>query len=303
MRKAVVRTTPLLKRIVDFFKTYRHYPNFPNGHFYSPITNADEVEEQELMLWPEELPTQILGVNLNEEVQLQHHQFIVESAASMPFKETKQEGFRYFLDNPQYSFSDGIVLHGFLNKYKPKRIIEVGAGYSSALMLDCNQHYFNHEIEFTFIEPFPKRLKGLLAAGDSTKHRILEKKVQQVKVQEFEKLESGDILFIDSSHVLKTGSDLYYLFFQVLPRLKKGVVVHIHDIFYPFEYPKEWAMHGRNWNELYFLHALLVNNQKLSILYFTDYIAQIHTNKLNQCPLMKKSRGGSIWLQIEDSNG
>ena len=96
--------------------------------------------------------------------------------------------------------------------------------------------------------------------------------VQNVKLIEFEKLEPNDLLFIDSSHISKIGSDLNYLLFEVLPSLKPGVIIHFHDILYPFEYPYEWIEKGIYWNEAYLLKAFLMHNKNYEILLFNDTV-------------------------------
>lgn len=298
MRKAVVRTTPWYKRVIHFFKYYKHYPNFPNGHFYSPVTDVQEVKEQESFLWQDRSPEDIKGIDFNESEQLRMLDQIRAFYDEIPFKGSPNSDYRYYFDNPQFSYADGIVLYGILRALKPKKVIEIGAGHSSALMLDVNEKFLDRKMLLSFIEPYPKRLEDQLKSDDYEAIEIINKRVQFVTLSEPEKLNSGDILFIDSSHVLKTGSDLQYLFFEWIPRLKSGVIIHIHDIFYPFEYPKEWALNGRNWNEIYFLRALLTNNDRLKILFFSDYIQQKHAAKLNSMPLYNKSRGGSIWLKV-----
>src|SRR5690606_33895195 len=101
-----------------------------------------------------------------------------------------------------------------------------------------------------------------------------------------------DILFVDSSHVLKTGSDVNHLLFQILPILKKGVLVHFHDIFYPFEYPKEWILSGRSWNEIYALRAFLTYNSNFKILLFSHFIHKKHSLAFGKMPLAYKNWGG-----------
>ncbi len=127
---------------------------------------------------------------------------------------------------------------------------------------------------------------------------ILEKGVQDVPLSVFECLEANDILFIDSTHVCKTGSDVNYLFFEVLPRLKPGVVVHVHDIFHPFEYPKRWVMEGRAWNEVYLLRAFLQFNSAFKVLLFANYLSTFHRESLVAAlPMCQGNFGGNIWLQ------
>lgn len=111
-------------------------------------------------------------------------------------------------------------------------------------------------------------------------------------------MEEGDVLFIDSIHVSKVGSDVNYLFFEISPRLKKGVYIHLHDIFYPFEYPKEWIFSGKVWNELYLLRAFLQNNYNYKILFFQNIMEKRHKDKfMEKWPLNAPIHGGSIWLQ------
>ena len=137
-------------------------------------------------------------------------------------------------------------MYALLRRYCPKRIIEVGSGFSSALMMDSNDRFLDGSIRFTFIEPYPERLRSLLTEQDNGCMELLQTVVQNVPCEPFASLERNDILFIDSSHVAKIGSDVSnYLVFEILPRLKPGVVVHVHDVMWPFEYPKEWLMEGR----------------------------------------------------------
>ena len=121
----------------------------------------------------------------------------------------------------------------------PKNIIEAGLGFSTAVALNTNQYYFNNKINLTCIEPYPKLLKSLLNRDDSL--TIKETKIQEVSLSEFQKLnENDDILFIDTSHISKVGSDVNYIIHEILPSLKSGVYIHIHDIHYPFEYRKDF---------------------------------------------------------------
>jgi hypothetical protein len=188
-----------------------------------------------------------------------------------------------------------------MRMYKPERIIEVGSGFSSAVMLDTNQLFFNNSLELTFIEPYPQdRLYGLLRAGDKNQVKIYEKGLQQTDPAIFGELNVNDILFIDSTHVSKTGSDVNHAFFNVLPLLKKGVLIHFHDIFYPFEYPEAWVMgsSGFGWNEAYTLRTFLMNNSDYEIVLFNTFMEYFHEDWFRQhMPLCLKNLGGSIWLR------
>ena len=105
------------------------------------------------------------------------------------------------------------------------------------------------------------------------------------------------ILFIDSTHVSKIGSDVNSLLFDILPKLNRGVYVHFHDVFYPFEYPQEWVYQGLAWNEAYILRAFLQHNDAFKIVFFNTYLELFYREKFeNSMPLCLKNPGGSIWL-------
>ena len=129
-------------------------------------------------------------------------------------------------------------------------------------------------------------------------HCLASQIFQNVPIDRFSALQAGDILFIDSSHVSKAGSDVNDLFFRVLPALTVGVVVHIHDILWPFEYPMEWLAEGRAWNEAYLLRAFLQYNPDWEVLYMNDYMGK-HQRRLveEKAPLMLVETGGSFWMR------
>jgi predicted O-methyltransferase YrrM len=207
---------------------------------------------------------------------------------------------RYYFNNDIYTYSDGIFLYSTIRKFQPKKIIEVGSGFSSALMMDTNDLFFNSSIELIFVEPYPDRLLSLFKAADHKKYTVIKKPVQDVPITLFEQLNENDILFIDSTHVSKTGSDVNFILFEILPILNKGVLIHFHDIFYPFEYPKEWVLNrkGFGWNEDYILRAFLSYNKSFEILAFNTFLEHYYEDWFQQeMPLCLINKGGSIWLR------
>jgi hypothetical protein len=184
-----------------------------------------------------------------------------------------------------------------INYFKPTRIIEIGSGFSSAVMLDTNQLFFNNQIDLTFIDPYPERLYSLMIEYDKKQTTVIETDVQLIPVDVFRKLKAGDILFVDSTHVTKTGSDVNYILFEILPILESGVLIHFHDVFYPFEYPKEWVYKGFNWNEDYILKAFLMYNDKFEIILFSEYLHKHHKDSFKDLPLSYKNTGGNLWIQ------
>lgn len=185
-----------------------------------------------------------------------------------------------------------------LRHLKPQRVIEIGSGYSSALMLDVNEMFLGHQVEFTFIEPFPKLLKSLVRTSDLEQSTLIDKPLHAVGQEIFGDLRSGDILFVDSTHVSKAGSDVNEIFFEILPSLEGGTYVHIHDIFFPFEYPEEWIRETRAWNENYLVRAFLTNNSNYEIILFNNFLG-IHCESALErlLPLAAGNSGGSLWLK------
>ncbi|MDZ7784588.1 MAG: class I SAM-dependent methyltransferase [Halioglobus sp.] len=159
----------------------------------------------------------------------------------MPFQDAPAPGLRYHFENEAYTYGDGILTYCMIRHLAPSKVIEVGSGFSSCLILDTNELFFNGAIETTFIEPYPQLLNSLITKEDAGSIKLIPERLQDVDTSVFDALHAGDILFIDSTHVSKIDSDVNYLFFEILPRLEKGVTIHFHDIFYPFEYPRWWV--------------------------------------------------------------
>jgi hypothetical protein len=241
---------------------------------------------------------EVPGVDLDEAGQLELLSQLAPYYRELDFPEQQQGRRRYWFENPAYSYSDAIFLHCMIRHSRPKRIIEVGSGHSSCMTLDTNEQHFGNRIQCTFIEPYPELLLSLLHPGDKERIEIVPTRVQDVGVDRFAALEAGDILFIDSTHVVKAGSDVNYLYFEVLPVLKPGVFVHIHDIFVSFQYPREWVFEGRQWTEDYLLRAFLMYNTCFRIKAFNTFLAVFHEEWFKrEMPLCLRNSGGSIWLQ------
>jgi hypothetical protein len=237
-------------------------------------------------------------VNLNEANQLRLYKELARFYPDFPFPKKPDGSSRYYYDNPYFGSEDAFTLFSMMRHFRPKRIIEVGSGYSSAVMLDTNERFLDKSVATVFIEPFPQRLHSLLREADSKQSTIIPSFVQDVDIKVFDSLEAGDVLFIDSSHIAKVGSDVVYLFFEVLPRLKAGVFVHFHDIFWPFEYPADWHENGFSFNEAYVLRAFLEFNSSFEIVFFNSWIAQTHQEEVaRSTPLLAGPHGVSIWLR------
>lgn len=293
---------PILNRFYQLFtKPYSLDPFLsfaPPGHFYSPIPDLKFVEKHKTTLFARQIK-EIPGVRVNGEEQSELIRQFSSYYGELPFKEYKSEGLRYYFENPFFSYGDAIILYSMLRHYRPQRVIEIGSGYSSAVMLDTNDLFFGKDIKITFVEPHPERLYSLLQTEEGTgKNKIILDMVQNVPLDLFATLKANDILFIDSSHVAKIGSDVVHLLANVLPSLNNGVIIHFHDIFWPFEYPEEWIREGRAWNEDYFIRAFLQFNHTFKIVFFNSYLAIHHMDVFQEyLPLFLRNTGGSLWIQ------
>ena len=271
----------------------------PAGHYYSPIVDPDDANVARILDNFDNLSlAPNAGIVLNEEEMLATLKRISSYYSEMPFQDDKSPGLRYYFRNGLFEQGDGTVYFGMLRDVKPKRVIEVGVGYSSCLLMDTNEKFFNGQIETTFIDPYPDTLQSLTADG-SFRGQLIQSKLQDVPLSLFEKLATGDILFIDSTHVSKMGSDVNHYMFRILPSLPPGVLIHIHDIFYPFEYSSEWIRkENRSWNEAYLLRAFLQFNSAFSVMYFNHYVYRAHKDVLSKAmPKCLENPGGSIWIR------
>jgi hypothetical protein len=278
-----------------FFKAWA-----PPGHFYSPLVDPKNGHVQEAVLAYNrgELP-ESGDIAVDEDLVLCWLDRLTRHYGSPAFPERSEKGWRFYLDNPEFAFGDAIVYSCMIQELRPKRIVEVGSGFSSCVAMDVNDRVFEAGIEIAVIDPYPNRLLRLLPPHDSYRGAIRKLPVQAAPIEWFEALEENDILFIDSSHVVKTGSDVNDYMFRILPRLRAGVCVHIHDIPYPFEYPPEWIVKdNRSWNEAYLLRAFLQYNRSFQIVYWNHFVYRRFCAALeSRMPLCLRNCGASIWLR------
>lgn len=196
------------------------------------------------------------------------------------------------LKNDYYTSPDAEILYSLTRMLKPKKIIEVGAGNSTLLFKEAI-HDERIATELVSIDPFPRR--EIRKFTD----RFLKARLESPEAKnELLTLEPGDFLFIDSSHEVKTGNDVVELFLNILPRLKPGVLIHIHDIFIPYEYPKEWIIQNRwPWNEQYFVQALLQGSEEYEVLWAGHYHQRTMPEFSKHFPLWRGKNASSLWLK------
>ena len=288
----------LTENIAPLQETVDRYGLWPPGHFYSPHPDLDAVERDRIRLFGDRVKP-LAGVDLGIDRQLELLDRLAPFSRDQPFSFEPDGRHRYYYDNIWFGPGDAIVYHCMLRHLRPSRVIEVGIGFSSAMLLDTNDEFLDNGCTATFIDPHPGRMLELLGSTDGHVNIIAEP-VQNVGQKVFSSLEAGDILFIDSSHVTKAGSDVNYLYFDVIPSLPSGVFVHVHDIFWPFEYPQAWVMEGRAWNEAYLLRAYLTANHDIEIIWFNNYLAQRYRDRISAAlSVWADNPGGSLWLRVK----
>jgi hypothetical protein len=271
---------------------------FSPGHFYSPIVNIEEVEIDSGRLFGRHRP---MSVNMNIEVQKEFFETLIKHSEYLPFSDEKTEGLRYYYNNTSYAFGDAFGYWGMLAHFRPSRIIEIGSGFTSALVLDAID-VLGLDTVCTFVDPYPDLLLRV-AAPIAQRHNLISDRVQTVDPTLVRSLGQGDILFIDSSHVVKTASDVHFELTELLPRLASGVVVHFHDVFDGFEYPKPWVVEAKqSWNEIYFLQVFLMNSREFEIIYFNDFFAKEFAADFKCLPpaishRIRLNPGGGLWLR------
>jgi methyltransferase family protein len=176
----------------------------------------------------------------------------------------------FFLDNGYFRGVDAELLYSVIRKHRPHHVIEIGSGFSTRLVARAIKDG-ELETKLTSIDPLPR------VSVDHSANEVIQRNVEDVDVEVItESLEAGDVLFIDSSHRVVTGGDVPYLFLEVVPRLKPGVLIHVHDVFFPFDYPEECVFQGWSWAEQYLVHAFLSFNDSFEILWPANYMWAFH---------------------------
>jgi len=202
----------------------------------------------------------------------------------------------YYFNNGMFGPMDAFVYYCMIRKFSPTKIIEVGSGFSTLIASKAATR--NNGGQIISIEPYPREF---LKKGLPYMTELIPTPVQKVPLENFKILKKDDILFIDSSHVSKINSDVNYLYLHVIPELNPGVIIHIHDFFLPFEYPREWIMkQKRFWNELYLVWAFLIGNSKYEILMANHFLTRLHRTEVDTSfSTISKFGGGSgsLWLR------
>ena len=282
------------KRRELFLNWERHGFHVTPVHFYEPIPDIQSLPET---LWSE--PSELVGIDMNDSMQLDllrnHFSKFRGEYETIPAEPPPGQLW-------PFHGTDVLVAYCMVRHFRPRRIIEVGSGFSSLVLGQAAAK--NKNSALICIDPFPNELIRKSNSVPALRS-LIETKVQDVDMEFFSQLESGDILFIDSSHTVKIGGDVNYLFLEILPRLKAGVIVHVHDIFFPFEYRRDWMLEEfRFWTEQYLLQAFLIFNSEFEVLMANSYLNHYHPRDLKAAfPNLRRWIGGSFWMRRQPIAG
>jgi hypothetical protein len=269
-------------------------------HYSEPIPDTRELPEE---LWTRQ--SELLGIQIKDQDILDRLSRFASryrrEYTTFPTNRT-DVSHQFYIRNGAFVSVDAEILYCIIREFKPHRVIEIGSGnttYLAAQAIEANrQENLLYNCNLTAIEPYPV---AVLKQGFPGLTQLIEKPIQSIPLPFFDALDDGDVLFIDSSHVAKIGSDVLYEYLEILPRLNKGVFVHVHDIFLPAEYPKAWIYSERRfWNEQYLFHAFLLFNNAFEIIWPGSYIHHKYPDKLEEAfPSYNRQNTvpGSFWIR------
>jgi hypothetical protein len=296
LSRFLAKVVPQCLHSADFHEIFRfwerHGFHVTPVHFYQPIPDTQSLPET---LW--DRPSELVGIDMNDAVQLDllrnHFPKFRGEYDQFPAEPITGPG-RFHFNNGLFDGTDALVAYCMIRHFQPRLIIEVGSGFSSLVAAEAIAK--NKGSALICIEPFPL---DFLRKGVPGLQSLIEKKVEDIDLEFFSQLHSGDILFIDSSHTVKIGGDVNYLFLEVLPRLKPGVIVHVHDIFFPFDYRRDWVMDEfRFWTEQYLLQGFLSFNSEFEVLMANGYLGHRYMEDLKATFTNSPWwGGGSFWMR------
>ena len=265
-------------------------------HYTQPIPDTRSLTPR---AWRESATA---GIDLREESQVALlEEFVRDYRAEYDRFPEEPDGdpAHYYLSNTQFGSVDAEIYHCMIRRFKPRRIFEIGSGFST--MISSGAARKNDQAggvtELVAFEPYPH---AVLRGGLPGLTKLVVARAQDIAIDTFRQLEPNDVLFIDSSHVIQIGSDVEYLFLEVLPQLRPGVLVHVHDIFLPAQYPKEWVLEKFIfWNEQYLLQAFLAFNDSFKTVWAGRFMSLRHPDLLARgfTSYRPGTAPGSYWIQ------
>jgi hypothetical protein len=264
--------------------------------YYQPLVNPRKHLQK-----PLDAPRVLPGIQWNVEEQLAllqqfHYQ---DELRAIPLEEKDAQPLAFYYNNPSLCAGDAEFLYNTIRHFKPRRVIEIGCGYSTRLAVQAEKKNQaenpEHACEHICIEPYE------MPWLEKMEVKVLRSKVEDIPLDTFSQLEAGDILFIDSSHIIRPQGDVLFEFLELLPLIKSGVLIHVHDVFSPRDYLHEWIVDRHcQWNEQYLLEAFLSFNSQFRIIGAVNMLKKDHPKALeDKCPTTARrpaDEPGSFWM-------
>jgi len=267
---------------------------FPiRDHYYEPLFRTDKLKT------PLDQPRALPGIDFRIEKQLALLDEFKYADELRGFPIEDQGNGEFFYHNQAFESGDAEILYSVVRHFKPTKIIEIGSGMSTLIAqsaLKANRLQDGKAFQHTCIEPYEHSWLSKLEVD------LIRQPVETMSLTIFEELKPNDILFIDSSHIIRPQGDVLFEYLQILPRLKPGVLVHVHDIFSPRDYLSEWIVEEvKLWNEQYLLEAFLSGNSDYQVLLSTNFLAENYSEKFAAaCPVYASEaehrEPGSFWI-------
>ncbi len=288
LRRYGLERLPLTRRALDLVRVLP-----VPFHYHEPAVNPRDLRYS----LGDERQLPALDLNVTEQLELLSRFHYGAELTGFPLRATEPRRFAYH--NGTFEVGDAELFYDMIRHFKPARILEIGSGFSTLIAREAiaqnNREHPDYSCDHVCVEPFEN--PWLERSGA----RIVRQRVEDVGVGLFDPLAEADILFIDSSHVIRPQSDVLFEYLELLPRLKRGVLVHIHDIFTPRDYPASWVLGKRRlWNEQYLLEAFLSFNSQYRVLAALNYLRHHHAAALaDACPMLVReptAEPGSFWM-------
>lgn len=270
---------------------------FPiRNHYYEPLF------DDRLISVPLDKDRNLPGIDMNKDGQLALLQRLCfgDELVALDLSEKGKNTNDFYIDNGSFGSGDAEFLYQFLRHIKPRKVLEIGSGNSTKiarLALNKNDIDTLYKCEHICIEPYEQPwLESLVGIN------VLRNPIENCSFDWSSELQSGDLLFVDSSHIIRPQGDVLKVYLEILPMLPKGVYVHIHDIFTPKDYLKSWLIDEvKFWNEQYLLEVLLGNTHRYEVIASLNYLKHKEYELLNSvCPYLTKIREpGSFYLRIK----
>jgi len=288
-RKFGSHKLPFSKKILNYIGI------FPiTNHYYEPQFNFSKLKRN--LYKNRSFP----GIDFNLKKQLKNLSNLIYKNELIELNlEKKSPNYNFNIKNNFFESGDAEIYYQLIRHLKPKNILEIGSGHSTLIALEAikkNKSVDKIETKITCVEPYENKWL------DHLNIKILRKKIEDLDESYYLALEKNDILFIDSSHIIRPQGDVLKIFFEIVPKLKKGTIVHVHDIFTPKDYPEKWLVEqNKFWNEQYLVEALMMNKDKYEIYLMLNFLKNNAYEELRKiCPYLKNNyEPSSLYIKIK----